>query len=52
VSDAIKPKTEDKNVNVEELVYYVRNKAGWLNIEYRVGMSSTTCGRSLPAASR
>jgi len=37
ISDLIKPVREDRNVNVEELVYYVRNHAGWLNIEYRVG---------------
>ena len=34
--------SEDRNVNVEELVYYVRNYAGWLNIEYRVGMDLAT----------
>jgi tetratricopeptide (TPR) repeat protein len=37
VADVLKPKPEDRNVNVEELVYFVRNYAGWLNIEYRVG---------------
>lgn len=37
ISAEIKPVNEDRNVNVEELVYFVRNKAGWLNIEYRVG---------------
>ncbi|MBP1694748.1 MAG: hypothetical protein H6Q37_2631, partial [Chloroflexi bacterium] len=37
ISDVIKPFREDRNVNVDELVYFVRNKAGWLNIEYRVG---------------
>jgi hypothetical protein len=27
----------DRNVNVEELVYYSRNYTGWLLTEYRVG---------------
>jgi tetratricopeptide (TPR) repeat protein len=37
ISDLIKPVREDRNVNVEELVYYVRTRAGWLNAEFRVG---------------
>jgi tetratricopeptide (TPR) repeat protein len=37
ISDLIKPLREDRNVNVEELVYYVRTRAGWLNAEFRVG---------------
>ncbi len=37
VSDQIKPSTADRNVNVEELVYFARNNAGWLNSEFRVG---------------
>ena len=37
ISNAIKPERGDRNVNVEELVYYVRNNAGWLNIQFRVG---------------
>jgi tetratricopeptide (TPR) repeat protein len=37
ISDLIKPIREDRNVNVEELVYYVRTRAGWLNAEFRVG---------------
>lgn len=37
ISDVIKPTRDDRNVNVEELVYYVRTKSGWLNAEYRVG---------------
>jgi hypothetical protein len=35
----IKPVTGDRNVNPEELRYYVRTQAGWLNLEYRVGGS-------------
>lgn len=37
ISNLLKPETGDRNVNVEELVYYVRTQAGWLNTEYRVG---------------
>jgi len=37
ISDLIKPVTGDRNVNPEELRYYVRTQAGWLNMEYRVG---------------
>jgi len=37
ISDLLKPDRGDKNVNVEELVYFVRNRAGWLNADFRVG---------------
>jgi hypothetical protein len=37
ISDLLKPDRGDKNVNVEELVYYVRTRAGWLHADYRVG---------------
>ena len=37
ISDLIKPILQDRNVNPEELSYYVRTQAGWLNMEYRVG---------------
>jgi len=37
IQELLKPNRKDRNVNVEELAFYVRNKAGWLNIEYRVG---------------
>ena len=37
VAEMLKPLTEDRNVNVEELVYFARTRAGWLNTEYRVG---------------
>ncbi|OGO08322.1 MAG: hypothetical protein A2Z66_10310 [Chloroflexi bacterium RBG_13_66_10] len=37
ISDLLKPDRGDKNVNVEELVYYVRTRAGWLSAEFRVG---------------
>lgn len=37
ISDLLKPLTADRNVNVEELIYFVRTQAGWLNAEFRVG---------------
>lgn len=37
ISTVIKPTRDDRNVNVEELVYYVRNYSGWLKAEFRVG---------------
>jgi len=37
IADQIKPVLQDRNVNPEEMAYYVRNFAGWLNIQYRVG---------------
>ncbi len=37
ISDIIKPIAQDRNVNVEELDYYVKNYAGWLQTIYRVG---------------
>jgi len=36
IAAQIKPVTGDRNVNPDELVWYVRNNAGWLNMEYRV----------------
>ncbi|MGB9672807.1 MAG: C39 family peptidase [Anaerolineales bacterium] len=37
ISNLVKPQRDDRNVNVEELVYYVRTQVGWLDTEYRVG---------------
>jgi hypothetical protein len=37
ISQLLKPQTDDRNVNVEELVYFARNHTGWLNAEFRVG---------------
>ena len=37
IMEVVKPYPEDRNVNVEELAYYVRTQAGWLNTQYRVG---------------
>ena len=49
IADLLKPDPGDKNVNVEELVYYVRTRAGWLNAEYRVGAELRTLKRFLAA---
>jgi tetratricopeptide (TPR) repeat protein len=37
ISDLIKPQRNDRNVNIDELAHYVRTRAGWLDVEYRVG---------------
>ena len=37
ISQLVKPITEDRNVNPEELVYFVRTHAGWLSADFRVG---------------
>jgi tetratricopeptide (TPR) repeat protein len=37
IAAVVKPNPDDKNVNVDELVYFARNYAGWLNTIYRVG---------------
>ena len=49
ISDLLKPDRGDKNVNPEEMVYYVRTRAGWLNAEYRVGGDLETLKRLLAA---
>jgi tetratricopeptide (TPR) repeat protein len=49
ISDLLKPITADRNVNVEELVHYVRTRAGWLNAEYRVGGNIELMKRFLAA---
>ena len=49
ISDVIKPVNGDRNVNPEELAYWVRNYAGWLSIEYRVGGDLNTLKRLLAA---
>ena len=49
ISDVIKPVTGDRNVNPEELAYWVRNYAGWLRIEYRVGGDIETLKRLIAA---
>jgi tetratricopeptide (TPR) repeat protein len=37
ITQVIKPYREDRNVNVEELAFFVRTHAGWLHAQYRVG---------------
>lgn len=49
ISKIIKPKREDRNVNPEEMAYYVRNYAGWLRAEYRVNGNITLIKRLLAA---
>jgi tetratricopeptide (TPR) repeat protein len=49
ISEEIKPFREDRNVNIEELAYYARNRAGWLNFEYRVGGDLETLKQILAA---
>ncbi len=49
ISDLIKPVVGDRNVNPEELRYYVRTQAGWLNLEYRVGGDLKTLKRLIAA---
>lgn len=49
ISDLLKPDRGDKNVNVEELIYYVRTRAGWLNADFRVGGTLDVLKRFLAA---
>lgn len=49
ISDVIKPVNGDRNVNPEELAFWVRNYAGWLRIEYRVGGDLETLKRLIAA---
>jgi tetratricopeptide (TPR) repeat protein len=49
ISKVIKPTRDDRNVNVEELVYYVRTQSGWLNAEFRVGGSLDTLKKLIAA---
>ncbi|MCE9646588.1 MAG: C39 family peptidase [Chloroflexi bacterium] len=49
ISSFIKPVSGDRNVNPEELRYYVRTQAGWLNLEYRVGGNLEQLKRLLAA---
>jgi len=37
IANLLKPQREDRNVNVEELSYFARTRAGWLKTEFRVG---------------
>jgi hypothetical protein len=37
IAQVVKPLPEDRNVNPEELIYFVRTHAGWLSAMFRVG---------------
>jgi hypothetical protein len=37
IANILKPQRHDRNVNIDELAYYVRNYAGCVNAEFRVG---------------
>ncbi|HHH81686.1 MAG TPA: tetratricopeptide repeat protein [Chloroflexi bacterium] len=47
ISELLKPDRGDKNVNIDELVYYVRTRAGWMEADYRVGGTIETLKRFL-----
>ncbi len=49
ISNVIKPIPEDRNVNPEEMAYWVRNFAGWLRAEYRVNGDLALLKRLLAA---
>ena len=49
ISDVIKPVNGDRNVNPEEMAYWVHNFAGWLRLEYRVGGDMDTLKRLIAA---
>ncbi len=47
IAAQIKPVTGDRNVNPDELIWFVRNNAGWLNMDYRVAGDIETLKRLL-----
>ncbi|HVN53940.1 MAG TPA: C39 family peptidase [Anaerolineaceae bacterium] len=49
IADMVKPFPEDRNVNVDELEYFVRTRVGWLTYQYRVGEKVETIKRFLAA---
>lgn len=49
IARIIKPIDKDRNVNPEELRYYVLNEAGWLRAEYRVAGDIDVLKRLLAA---
>jgi tetratricopeptide (TPR) repeat protein len=49
IANIIKPVKQDRNVNPEELRYYVLNEAGWLKAEYRVAGNLELLKRLLAA---
>lgn len=49
IVEMVKPVREDRNVNVEELDHFTRNRVGWLRTEYRVGGSTELLRRFIAA---
>lgn len=49
IAKVIKPERADRNVNPEEMAYYVNNHAGWLRAEFRVNGSIPLLKRLLAA---
>lgn len=49
IAEMLKPQRDDRNVNVEELIYFAKNRAGWLNTEFRVGGDLETLKKLLAA---
>ena len=49
ISDVIKPVNGDRNVNPEEMAYWVHNYAGWLRLASRVGGDLETLKRLIAA---
>lgn len=49
ITKVIKPVPQDRNVNPDELRYFVLNYAGWLRAEYRVAGNLDTLKRLLAA---
>ncbi len=49
IASVVKPKKEDRNVNVEELVGYVNTKVSGLEVQYRVGGDVDTLKRLVAA---
>lgn len=49
ISSVIKPVREDRNVNVEELIYYINLYEPWIGVQYRVGGDLDVLKRFLAA---
>ncbi|HSG45716.1 MAG TPA: C39 family peptidase [Anaerolineales bacterium] len=49
ISEVIKPINGDRNVNPEEMAFWVNNYAGWLRLDFRVGGDLETLKRLLAA---
>jgi len=49
ISEIIKPVNGDRNVNPEEMAFWVHNYAGWLRLDFRVGGDLETLKRLIAA---